>query len=135
MTPYMTVRGEDTVFPGKDGVKMSEMKDGLSNTIMVVEGAKQVPWTSPSDFEYDDKNPARGLAVDPRRGGFAAAFCDGHVQFIHAGVDPKTLKATFTRNGGEQVSPSDLKGRPRRVVPAAKRPATPEQAELIEEGR
>ena len=33
-----------------------------------------------------------------------AAFCDGSVHFLPKTIDPKTLKALFTRAGGEPVS-------------------------------
>ena len=47
-----------------------------------VSDAKAVPWTKPDDFEYDEKNPLKGL-VGLRPDGFIAGFADGSVRFIH----------------------------------------------------
>jgi len=103
-TNYLTVRGPNTVFPGGKAVGMAEITDGTSNTIMAVEVSDQkaVIWTKPDDFEYDEKNPVAGL-VGLRPGGFNAAFCDGSVRFIAAGIDPETLKLLFTRNDGKVI--------------------------------
>jgi len=104
MTNYLTVRGEGTVFPGKDAVKMAEITDGASNTIMAVEVGDEevVVWTRPIDFEYDEDDPAAGLSgLQPE--GFNAAFCDGSVRLIAEETDPVMLKRMFTRNDGEPI--------------------------------
>ncbi len=106
MTNYLTVRGKDTAFPGKEGIKINEITDGTSNTIMVVEAsdAKAVPWTKPDDFEYSEKNPADGLGgLFP--GGFIAAMCDGSVRFISSAIDAETLRRLFNRHDGQPVDP------------------------------
>jgi prepilin-type processing-associated H-X9-DG protein len=107
MTNYLTVRGKDTVFPGKEGVKVSQITDGMSNTIMAVEvsDGKAVPWTKPDDFNYDEKNPAAGLGgLFP--GGFNAMFCDGSVRFISNAIDAETLRNLFNRNDGQVIDTS-----------------------------
>jgi hypothetical protein len=107
MTNYVTVRGKDTAFPGKGGVKIAEITDGTSNTIMAVEvsDANAVPWTKPDDFTPDEKNPAAGLG-GLFAGGFAAAFCDGSVRFISSAVDAETLRRLFNRHDGEVIDQS-----------------------------
>jgi prepilin-type processing-associated H-X9-DG protein len=106
-TNYVTVRGEKTAFPGKKGISIAQIRDGTAYTIMAVEASDQkaVIWTKPDDFEYDQKNPVAGL-TGLRRGGFNAAFCDGHVRFISQAIDADTLKALFTRDGREPVDHS-----------------------------
>ncbi len=81
-TNYLTVRGEKAVFPGTKGVTLKEIIDGTSNTIMTVEVSdeKAVVWTKPDDFEYDEKDPLKGL-VGLSPGGFNAGFADGSVRF------------------------------------------------------
>ncbi|MFZ5829910.1 MAG: DUF1559 domain-containing protein [Planctomycetota bacterium] len=102
-TTYATVRGEDTVFPGKDGVKFSQIGDGTSSTVLTVEVAddKAMEWTKPDDFEYDPENPAKGLAR--RRGGYLFGFADGSVRRVSPEVGKDWLKAVFTKDGGEAV--------------------------------
>ena len=97
----------------------------MSNTILLVEAMEQVPWPAPLDFEYDGENPSEGLN-NPRRGGFFAALCDGSVHLIHQSVDPDSLNALFTRNGGVQVSTDDLDR------PSRKRPSRVEARSSVE---
>ncbi len=105
-TNYLTVRNEKSVFPGGKGVGFAEITDGTSNTIMTVEVPDEnaVIWTKPDDFAYDEDNPLKGL-VGMRPGVFLAGFADGSVRAINTTIDQTVLKALFTRNGGEQVSP------------------------------
>jgi prepilin-type processing-associated H-X9-DG protein len=103
-TAYFVVTGEPTLFPpGHPGVKLSDVVDGLSNTIMVVEAKRDVPWTKPEDIEYDPAKPM------PEFGGFTdngfnAGFADGSARFISSTIDSQVLKAFLTRAGGEKVS-------------------------------
>jgi Protein of unknown function (DUF1559) len=105
MTTYETVRGPGTVFPGSKGVKISDITDGTSNTIMVVEVSdlKAVIWTKPDDFAFDENNPADGLWMGPQ--GFLAAMCDGSVRFIRNSINPQVLRDLFIRNDGHAVPP------------------------------
>jgi prepilin-type processing-associated H-X9-DG protein len=121
-TNYLTVRGPHTVFPGKEKIGIAQITDGTSNTIMTVEVSDQkaVIWTKPDDFQYDEKDPLAGL-VGLRPGGFNVGMADGSVRFIQASIDPETLKALFTRDGGERIAPPSAESRP--SLPAS--PAMP----------
>ncbi len=105
VTNYLTVRGKETAFPGAEKVRPQDVRDGLSNTIMVVEvnDSKAVPWTKPDDFEVDEKNPMAGL-IGSYPGGFNVAMCDGSVRFIPSSIDAETFKALCTRNGREIIN-------------------------------
>ncbi len=103
-TNYLTVRGKNTVFPGKDKIKLPDILDGTSNTIVVVEVSDKsaVIWTKPDDFKYDEKKPFAGL-LGLRPGGFNAVFCDGSVHFIAESIEADILKHLFIRNDGEVI--------------------------------
>lgn len=111
MTNYLTVRGNNTAFPGAMGLRLAEIQsgDGVSHTIAVVEVSdeKAVPWTKPDDFEPDASDPFKGL-VGLHAGGFVAAFCDRSVRFISSSISPEQLKALFSRNGNEPGLPDNF---------------------------
>jgi hypothetical protein len=108
-TCYLVPTGDSTAFPkgsagSARGLTLASITDGTSNTIMAIEAApdKAVPWTKPEDWELDPDKPNQGL-VGHRPNGFLAAWCDGSVRFIQKSVSDETLKAIFTRSGGEVV--------------------------------
>lgn len=88
----------------KDGIQISEIIDGLSNTIMIVEADDEhsVIWTKPEDLLVDLDNPLAGLSIRPGQV-FLVAICDGSVHTMSVSIDPQTFKAMLTRNGKEVI--------------------------------
>ena len=103
-TTYLAPVGEATMFPGPRGVRIAEVTDGTSNTILFVEADDDhaVTWTAPDDLAYDPKEPMKGLGGH-YHGGFLAAFADGDAHFLQKSDDKDNIRALFTRNGGEVV--------------------------------
>ncbi len=105
MTVYLAPVGKGLAFEGDQGLRIADFADGSSNTIIVVEANDDhaVAWTKPDDLEVDLTKPMIGLGAS-QPNGFQAAFVDGHVMNIPATIPAATLKAIFTRNGGEPVN-------------------------------
>ena len=106
-TNYLAPVGNGALYASRrDEPQMKDIKDGASNTIMMIEvdDPHAVIWTKPDDFSFDPKDPKQGIgsAVES---GFNAAFCDGSVRLLRSSIDAKTLSALFTRAGGELVGP------------------------------
>ncbi|MAG93939.1 MAG: hypothetical protein CMJ48_09345 [Planctomycetaceae bacterium] len=100
-TPYLAIVGPNTVL-AEEPTALRDIRDGSSNTIMIVETKKAAPWTKPDDiaFQPDDELPKFEVLY---KGGFHAARADGSTVFIDEKAKPDTLRAYITRDGGENV--------------------------------
>jgi hypothetical protein len=109
-TNYLLPVGNGAGFSADQPTSMRDISDGTSNTIMIVEADddRAVIWTKPDDWQFDPNKPAQGLG-HLSNGEFLAAFFDDHGQAISVSIDPKTLKALFTRAGGEPIDTSSLR--------------------------
>jgi hypothetical protein len=99
-TYYQGFVGKGAFFEGKQGLRFpQEFPDGTSNTMMIVEASKAVPWTKPEDLVYDASKPLPKLGHDSPNG-FLGSLCDGSVRFFALGITEKTLRDVITRNDG-----------------------------------
>jgi hypothetical protein len=102
LTVYQGVAGPGSPFEGKEGLRRRDIRNFQVITIVQTAPEKAVPWTKPSDWETDPKDPASGLAkVDPG-GIFGAALLDGSVHELSHDSNPSELKAMLsitTRTG------------------------------------
>ena len=100
-------------FPGASldgrerGVRIADITDGTSNTILAIEALMPAPWTKPEDLAYVDTGKLPGLG-----GAFKdathAVFLDGKVRCLYRGIPEATLRAAITRNGGEPMDADAL---------------------------
>jgi hypothetical protein len=110
-TYYQGFVGPGAVFDGDEGTKVGRITDGAHRTIAIAEAANSVPWTKPEDLSFSD-DEAKPL---PRvgglfEGGFHVIVADYSVVFLSkAKVDPKTLRALITIDGGDGIDPNQLK--------------------------
>jgi hypothetical protein len=100
-TVYQGFAGEGALFePGKK-LRITNITDGTSNTILAVESSTAVPWSKPADLPFDLKKdlPDIGKAYGNKP---LAALCDGSIRTLNLKtLTPDTLKAAITIAGGE----------------------------------
>jgi hypothetical protein len=108
-TSYVALVGPGTVFPGGKPVKLSEITDGPSNTIMLAEVADvDIPWMAPRDLEASPIGP---VINGPGRSGISSKdgdgatflFADGSRRWLDQRLPACTLQSLITRAGGEAV--------------------------------
>lgn len=99
---YFVLTGPQTIFSGKAGTTLPQITDGLSNTLMVVEAKRDIPWTKPEDIPYDREKtvPKLGGHYDE---GFITLFGDGSVRFIQKKIEEQVLRMLITKDGGEAI--------------------------------
>jgi Protein of unknown function (DUF1559) len=101
-TYFQVFVGKSALFEGQQKRTFADVRDGLANTFMIVEGGEAVPWSKPEDIAYDPDKPLPklgGLFDD----GFHAAYCDGRVLFVEKTVGERVLRARITHAGRESV--------------------------------
>jgi hypothetical protein len=106
-TVYQVFTGKGTIFPSPKTSKISDITDGTSNTILIVEAAKAVPWTKPDDLPFDAKTPLPKLGGVIKQG-FMTAFADGSVRFLKQSIKEASLRKLITSNGGEVIGADDI---------------------------
>ena len=104
LATYLVPAGKGSIFEGKEGMNLSKILDGTSNTLLVLEVNEQaaVIWTKPEDLNYDVNKPMTGLGT-AHPGGFLAAFADGSVRFIAASMDPAVFLRLLMMADGKPV--------------------------------
>jgi type II secretory pathway pseudopilin PulG len=105
-TRYAGVFGEHCMFRGAEPVRYDDVLDGLGATLLVGEtaGAK-IHWMQPVDIDitiHPLLGDREGFSSDHVQG-VNFVWCDGTVRPIPTSMDQETLKALFSRDGGEQI--------------------------------
>lgn len=99
----------ERVLPIGRSLKMEEITDGTSNTILHGEamGCYQ-PWGSPlngRDAAFGVNQSPFGFGNAHVKTGCNLGLCDGSVRFFSATTDSQVMRALATPNGGERVYP------------------------------
>lgn len=106
-TPYRAFVGGGALF-NADGspVHIRDIKDGSSNTILMVHATEQVPWAKPQELAYSPTGPLPPLGHKAMPGGATVLMADGSTRFLAAGTPDPVLRALITRAGNEPVDPN-----------------------------
>jgi hypothetical protein len=104
---YLAVVGPETIWPRTTALKLNEIKDGTSNTILIVENdGLGVHWMEPRDLAFSDMSfeLQRPNGVSSPYSVAAVAMADGSVRSLNPAITPNELRAMFTVNGGEHLT-------------------------------
>ena len=109
-TTFLAPVGEDTVFGGAVSTTFSRVRDGTSNTVVLVEvkPKQAVLWTAPDDYAFDPKDPAAGLKIGAD-GRWLCGFADGSVQQLLRDIPSETFLRLFQMNDGNPVDFSKIR--------------------------
>ncbi|MCA9205783.1 MAG: DUF1559 domain-containing protein, partial [Planctomycetales bacterium] len=105
---YFTFEGEHTAFgnPRAPRSGFRDIIDGTSNTLMLVESKRPVPWTKPEDIPFSTEGALPEIGGwHPQ--GFLTAFCDGSVIFMPDTIPSDELRNFIQRNDGKVVRRPD----------------------------
>jgi Protein of unknown function (DUF1559) len=82
---------------------LTDIKDGTSNTIMVVEAGDSVEWTKPEDLDASPDKPFPKMGGLGWRNSFQVLMADGSVRSFKLDTPDDKLRAWVTHSGGEKV--------------------------------
>ena len=100
-TPYRVFYGGGALFAA-DGtpVKLTDIPDGASNTILFVHATETVPWAKPQEFPYTATTPLPPLGSPGLGKGFNAAMADGSVRFLRHTIAEADLRSLIEKADG-----------------------------------
>lgn len=111
-TSYVAVVGPGTAWSGEESLSFSDITDGMSRTVMIVEiSHSDIHWREPRDLPIEELDAWLDPQHRPRLGGAIEGglvlFADGSVAFLPRELAKKRLRALLTPTGNEPVSQPD----------------------------
>ena len=97
-TCFRVLVGGGAGFEMCHSLRFSDITNGTSNTIMVVEAADGVPWTKPEEIMYAPDGPLPPFGIFKDAPYFQAAFFDGTVHLLPKTISDKELRKMIRRS-------------------------------------
>ncbi len=112
--------------------RITDITDGTSNTIGIVECGPSVPWTKPADLTGVDLNKVNlGPLAWPFKRVIHVGTMDGDAHVLTRAIPEPELKALITAAGGEVVTMAELKKKRAPRLPVT----TDEEKVMLEKAR
>ena len=104
-TSYLGVVGSNACFHPTAPRAFSEMTDGTSETLMVIEVAQEhaVHWMAPQDASEEMVLNFGNNGILAHAGGTPAAMADGSVTFLSENLETQTLRALISIAGNDRA--------------------------------
>ncbi|MBI3860276.1 MAG: DUF1559 domain-containing protein [Planctomycetia bacterium] len=108
---YLAVVGDETAWPGPRPTTIGEMKDGTSETLLLIEVTNSgIHWMEPRDLHVLQMAPSinakAGQGISSRhKSGANSLMADGAVRFLPDSLPAETLRGLLTIDGGEKPGP------------------------------
>lgn len=105
-TTYMAVVTPDSVLRPEASCRLAEIKDGTSNTLLVIEvdAEHAVPWMTPQDVDEAYFLGVVSKAKTSHVGGLHGVLADGTVRFLSENLSADVRHALVTADGNETVT-------------------------------
>ncbi len=110
---YLAVVGPDGIWADKRGIRIRQITDGPSQTILLVEVANSgIHWAEPRDLPWEQAmqgvNPphVKFAISSGHLEGAHVAYADGSTRFLNNTMPVDELRARLTREAGEPVAES-----------------------------
>ena len=108
-TSFVAVVGPETAWPGAGTRSKAEIRDGLGQTLLVVEMPDaRIPWMKPEDLAFKRMsyrvNDRSGRGLGSKISGARALLATGRVLELPDDFKPATLRAMLTIDGGETIA-------------------------------
>lgn len=105
-TNYMAVVTPDSVLRPEASCRLAEIKDGTSNTLLVIEvdAEHAVPWMTPQDVDEAYFLGVVSKAKTSHVGGLHGVLADGTVRFLSESLPADVRHALVTADGNETVT-------------------------------
>jgi hypothetical protein len=104
-TTYLASCAPNGCFHPREPRRLSEITDGLAETLMVVEvpAEHSVPWMSPSDADEELLLSIAAQSKLAHAHGMHAALCDGSIRFLSVEMPAATRRALISIAGGDKA--------------------------------